>query len=56
MTGEGLPSLLYVEDEPLVLELGVTASEEAGFEVTALPTGSDAMVLLTERGRDFNGR
>ena len=53
MTSEALPSLLYVEDEPLILELGVTALEEAGFEVTALPKGSDAMVLLTERGRDF---
>jgi DNA-binding response OmpR family regulator len=47
------PLLLYVEDEPLILELGVAAMEEAGFRVEALPTASAAFAALDARGAEF---
>lgn len=37
------PCVLYVEDEPLVRELGIAALEEGGFEVLALASGSAAI-------------
>jgi DNA-binding response OmpR family regulator len=47
------PRLLYVEDDPLILELGITALDEAGFAVTALGSGPDAIAALDERGVRF---
>lgn len=45
--------MLYVEDEPLVMELGVIAFEEAGFGVFALDSGVTAIAALDERGAEF---
>jgi len=47
------PRILYVEDEPLILELGVTAFEEAGFAVTALGSGAEAIAAIDDRGVQF---
>jgi CheY-like chemotaxis protein len=47
------PLLLYVEDEPLIMELGVTAFEDAGFDVIALASGEKAIAALDERGAEF---
>jgi DNA-binding response OmpR family regulator len=47
------PRLLYVEDEPLILDLGVAAFEEAGFSVTAVATAKDALTQLDESGDEF---
>lgn len=44
------PLLLYVEDEPLILDLGVTNLEEAGFAVTAFPSGGKAIAALDAGG------
>ncbi|THD63871.1 response regulator [Phenylobacterium sp.] len=51
MTNVDGPRLLYVEDEPLILELGVTAFEDAGFSIVALASGAAALAALT--GGDF---
>ncbi|HEY3814854.1 MAG TPA: response regulator [Caulobacteraceae bacterium] len=50
---EAGPLLLYVEDELLVRELGVAALTEAGFQVLALQSASEAMAALDERAGDF---
>lgn len=47
------PLLLYVEDEPLILELGVAALEEAGFRVEGTPSGAQAVAAISERGEEF---
>ena len=47
------PLLLYVEDEPLISELGVTILEDAGFAVLPLGSGAAAIEALDERGADF---
>ena len=47
------PLLLYVEDEPLIRELGVTVFEDAGFAVLVLESGADAIKALDERGADL---
>lgn len=47
------PRLLYIEDEPLILELGMTALEEAGFTVSALPNGAEAVAALDEPACEF---
>jgi CheY-like chemotaxis protein len=47
------PLLLYVEDEPLVSEVGVTILEDAGFAVLPLASGADAIEALDDRGADF---
>lgn len=44
------PLLLYVEDEPLILDLGVTSLEDAGFAVTAIPSGESAIAALDAGG------
>jgi CheY-like chemotaxis protein len=53
MTDSTGPLLLYVEDEPLILDLGVSAFEEAGFGVAAVPSGTEAIVALDARGAEF---
>lgn len=53
MTDDAGPLLLYVEDEPMVRELGVTSLEEAGFSVVALESAGKAKAALDERGADF---
>jgi CheY-like chemotaxis protein len=40
------PLILYVEDDAPVLELGVTALEEGGFQVKAVQSGPDAIAAL----------
>jgi DNA-binding response OmpR family regulator len=47
------PRLLYVEDEPLILDLGVAAFEEAGFRVTAVATAKEALAQLIESGDEI---
>jgi CheY-like chemotaxis protein len=47
------PRLLYVEDEPLILDLGVTAFEDAGFTVTAVASGAAAIAALDAGHVDF---
>ena len=47
------PRLLYVEDEPLILELGVTALEESGFSLDTVSSGRAAIAAIDERGTDF---
>ena len=45
--------MLYVEDEALIQELGVTALEEAGFCVSAHLSGAEAMTALGNDGLSF---
>ncbi|MFC3077688.1 response regulator [Phenylobacterium terrae] len=40
------PLVLYVEDEPAVLDLGVTALEEGGFRVERAASADDAIRAL----------
>ncbi len=40
---ENGPCVLYVEDEPAVLDLGVVALEEGGFRVVCATSGADAL-------------
>jgi CheY-like chemotaxis protein len=47
------PLVLFVEDEPLIRELGVTAFEDAGFSVLAVATRAEARALIEERAADF---
>jgi CheY-like chemotaxis protein len=47
------PQLLYVEDELLVRDLGITALADAGFKVVAVPSAAEAIATLDERGADF---
>ncbi|MFI4966029.1 MAG: response regulator [Caulobacterales bacterium] len=53
MADDGGPLLLYVEDEPLILDLGVTGLEDAGFTVAAYRSGQDAIAALDRRGAEF---
>jgi signal transduction histidine kinase/CheY-like chemotaxis protein len=46
-TGKG--TILLVEDEPMVRELGRTVLEELGYEVTAACNGQEALRILSER-------
>lgn len=43
MTDENAPLVLYAEDDPAVLDLGVAALEDGGFRVEAVHTGADAI-------------
>jgi DNA-binding response OmpR family regulator len=47
------PLLLYVEDEPLILDLAVTALEDAGFTVEPLGGAAQAMDALESRAGEF---
>lgn len=47
------PLLLYVEDEPVIRDLGVIALEEAGFAVDAIDEGGPAIAALEARGAAF---
>jgi CheY-like chemotaxis protein len=47
------PLVLYVEDEALVLELGLLALQEAGFTVEAVTSGTAAVAAIDGRGEDF---
>jgi CheY-like chemotaxis protein len=47
---EAGPLILYVEDEPLIRDLGVVALEDGGFVVAASPSAPDAMTVLDEAG------
>jgi CheY-like chemotaxis protein len=42
------PLLMYVEDEPVIQELGLAAFEEAGFAVAAVASGIEAMAALDD--------
>jgi len=53
MTDNVGPLLLYVEDERMILELGVTSFEDSGFAVAGFRSGSEAITALDERGADF---
>lgn len=46
MADENAPLVLYVEDEPAVLDLDVTALEEGGFRVEPIQSGADAIRAL----------
>lgn len=47
MTDEDAPLMLYVDDDPAVLNLDVAALEEGGFRVEAVQrTGADAVRQL----------
>lgn len=54
MVGEKAPNVLYVEDEPAVLDLGVTALEEGGFSVATAGTGAEAIAQLEAEGAAFS--
>lgn len=43
MTDEGLPLILYVEDDAGILELGVAALKDGGFRVQPVQSGAAAM-------------
>lgn len=49
------PSLLLVEDEPLIQDLLETVLSEADFRVTAALTGQEAIDLLRSHGGAFHG-
>lgn len=53
MAEEGAPLVLYVEDEPAVLELGVDALEDGGFAVRAAASGAEALCALEDRDSRF---
>ncbi|MBA4794428.1 MAG: response regulator [Phenylobacterium sp.] len=53
MPVEPAPLVLYVEDDPAVCDLGVTALEEGGYRVTAVDSGAAAIALLETPGADF---
>ncbi|MBJ7412807.1 MAG: response regulator [Phenylobacterium sp.] len=46
MAEEDAALVLYVEDEPAVLELGVSALEEGGFRVASASTAAEAIRQL----------
>ena len=46
------PLVLYVEDEPLILELGLGAMEEAGFEVESFSAAEPALAAISAHGGD----
>ena len=48
MAEEAGPLVLYVEDEALIQELGVTALEEAGFGVRACLSGVEAVAAIED--------
>ena len=47
------PLVLYVEDEPMIQELGVSTLHEAGFAVAACATGEEALSELDAKGADI---
>jgi len=47
------PLVLYVEDEPLILDLAVAALEDAGFAIEALGAGTIALKVLEARSGEF---
>ncbi len=47
------PTLLYVEDDRLLSEVGIIAFEDAGFAVAFASTGAEAKSLIDERGLEF---
>ena len=42
--------ILLVEDEPMIREIMAEMLEEAGYDVTAICTGDEAVILLAEDG------
>jgi len=46
MADENAPLVLYAEDEPAVLDLGVMVLEDGGFRVESAQTGADAIHAL----------
>lgn len=46
MTERSAPLILYVEDERVILELGIAALEDGGFRVEAAQSGADAVDRL----------
>lgn len=53
MAGADGPTILYVEDEPQIQELAISALEEAGFVVAAASSGQEAIAAIDEEGADF---
>jgi DNA-binding response OmpR family regulator len=53
VTEEPGPLVLYVEDEALIQELGVTALNEAGFTVSAHLSGDAAIAALETEGSNI---
>jgi CheY-like chemotaxis protein len=53
MADDAGPLVLYVEDEALIQELGVTALEEAGFSVHACLSGAEAVAALEDGALAF---
>lgn len=47
------PLVLYVEDEPLIMDLGVVTLEDGGFTVATCRTGAAAIKALDERSAEF---
>jgi CheY-like chemotaxis protein len=47
------PLVLYVEDDPLIVDLGLAVLEEGGFNVAAVRSAVEAIKALDERGGDF---
>jgi DNA-binding response OmpR family regulator len=47
------PTILYVEDEPLIQELAIAALEDAGFAVVPVSSGLAAIAAIDEKGADF---
>jgi len=53
MADEAGPLVLYVEDEALIQELGVTALDEAGFSIRACLSGTEAVAALEDDSLAF---
>lgn len=53
MPDENAPLVLYVEDEPALLDLGVAALEEGGFRVEAIRSGAEAIRALEKPNPAF---
>ena len=48
------PTILVVEDEPLVRDLLVTELEEVGYKVVAVDAGEEALAILQDHTREID--
>jgi CheY-like chemotaxis protein len=53
MTNPAGPHVLYVEDEPMVLEVGAIVLERSGLRVTALKSGEEAIRVVSGPDNEF---
>ncbi|MCP4342310.1 MAG: ABC transporter substrate-binding protein [Desulfobulbaceae bacterium] len=53
-TPGGSERILYIDDEPGIVNIGKTMLERVGYHVTAITDGQQALKLFTERAADFD--